>query len=113
MKNLCKLPGCPRWALPRKDYCRKHTHELNEKSKEYLKELKSYKPKKIKLSNGSEIHMITSINKIKGMERNLDVINDELEGFYTRLDSQLTLKQMKLIGKIVDLEIEIEEYCNE
>ena len=47
------------------------------------------------------------------MERNLDIINDELHEVYTILNSQLTLKQMKLIGKAVDLEIEIEGYCNQ
>ena len=40
MKNYCKKPDCPHWALPRKDYCRKHSHELNEKAKEYLNDFK-------------------------------------------------------------------------
>ena len=65
IKNFCKKPDCLNWALPRKDYCRKHTHELKEKSKEYLNDLKD---KKIKLVNGSIIECSTPKMKIRGLK---------------------------------------------
>ena len=44
------------------------------------------------------------------MERNLDVINEELDKEYEKLTKETGEVGLKIVGKIVDLEREIESY---